>query len=184
MRRVILFLSFFVMVASLQAETNPKKKSNILFEDNKQSVVFEGAGIKDGTYTTALGLRFGWEGGITLKHFISSDRAIEGILSSGWGRGGVVLTGLYEIHKNAFDVERLNWLYGVGGHIGFYNNRWWDRKHTGGPILGIDGIIGMEYHIKEIPFVASIDIKPSIDILGFGYNRFIDTALSIRYVFK
>ncbi len=27
------------------------------------------------------------------------------------------------LHNNAFDVDQLNWYFGFGGHIGFYNGR-------------------------------------------------------------
>jgi len=35
--------------------------------------------------------------------------------------GGYNLTGLYEIHTNAFDEPQLNFYYGAGGHIGAWD---------------------------------------------------------------
>jgi len=134
-------------------------------------------------YNTGIGLRGGFAGGVTLKHFISSDAALEGIISSRWQ--GLVITGLYEKHAQAFDVSGLNWFYGAGAHIGFWdgNNVKWaddDKSYT---VLGIDGIIGIEYNIGEIPFNISLDWKPSLNIVGHSGFWADGGALSVRYVF-
>jgi len=134
-------------------------------------------------YNTGIGLRGGFAGGVTLKHFISSDAALEGIISSRWQ--GLVITGLYEKHAQAFDVSGLNWFYGAGAHIGFWdgNNVKWaddDRSYT---VLGLDGIIGLEYNIQEIPFNISVDWKPSLNIVGHSGFWADGGALSVRYVF-
>ena len=81
-------------------------------------------------YDTGVGLRLGFSNGLTVKHFLSQRSAVEGLLSTRWH--GFELTGLYEVHDNAFDVDRLNWYFGGGGHIGFWNgdytsSRWGDR---------------------------------------------------------
>lgn len=159
------------------------------------------ASAQNSGYTTGIGLRGGWESGITIKHFISDGRAIEGILSRGWGWGGFRITGLYEIQKGITGVEGLNWFYGAGAHVGFYsgkyygykcyNGGYWDNKgnwHHGDcrdryMAIGIDGILGLEYQIKEIPFTLGLDIKPSIDLIGWGGSHFGDGAFSVRYVF-
>jgi len=45
-------------------------------------------------YKTGIGLRGDYFNGLTVKHFIASKAAIEGILSSRWQ--GFQVTGLYE----------------------------------------------------------------------------------------
>ncbi len=134
-------------------------------------------------YNTGIGIRGGTFNGITLKHFISKNQAIEGLLATRWQ--GIKITGLYEIHNQAFDTPRLNWYYGVGGHIGFwnsdnYNPRYRDRNYT---VIGVDGIIGIEYNIGPIPFNVSLDWKPYFDIFGYTGVWFDSGALSIRYIF-
>lgn len=84
--------------------------------------LFLGFESKAQDYNTGIGLRGGLSNGLTVKHFIGNKTAIEGIFDSRWH--GFSLTGLYEIHNQAFNTERLNWYYGVGGHIGF-----WDTKY-------------------------------------------------------
>lgn len=134
-------------------------------------------------YNTGIGIRGGWYNGLTVKHFLSEKAAIEGILSSRWS--GFEITGLYEIHNQAFDVARLNWYYGGGAHIGFYNgdNTNWGTRGTSYTIVGIDGILGMEYNFKEIPFNIGIDWKPALNLFGYSHFWPDGGALSIRYIF-
>lgn len=136
-------------------------------------------------YKTGIGFRGGFSNGLTLKHFVSQQAAVEGILSTRWS--GFEITGLYEIHKQAFDVERLNWYYGGGAHIGFYNgdntkDSWGDPGENYS-ILGIDGILGIEYNIEEIPINISLDWKPVFNLAGYTGFWGDGGALSIRYIF-
>lgn len=144
-----------------------------------------GASAQENTYNTAIGLRLGIDPGLSIKTFIAPTKALEGLVDL--YTHGILLTGLYEIHKQAFNVERLSWFYGLGGHIGsfrggYYTN--WDNVYYADNFitLGIDGILGLEYHMKEIPFTVGVDIKPFVDIVnpGIGY---LDGALTLRYAF-
>ena len=131
-------------------------------------------------YERAVGLRFGFHNGITYKQFLTSISAIEALAY--FGNNSFNLTGLYEINnENAFQVDRLDWYYGAGGHIGFYDS----NSENGGDsfILGIDGIIGIEYNLEQAPFNFSLDWKPEINIIG--RDNFIgeSIALSLRYTF-
>lgn len=133
-------------------------------------------------YKTSLGVRGAFTSGITVKHFIEENIALEGILSGGiWGG---TITGLYEIHTRAFDVDRLYWYYGGGAHIAQWNDDFPNVDTDGRRVvLGLDGIIGLEYYIEEIPFTISADWKPVFNLTGYpgfwGYGG----AISIRYTF-
>lgn len=154
------------------------------------------------TFTTGLGLRGGFEGGITFKHFIKESAAIEVLLSRGWRYGGFRVTGLYEIQKPLPGIENLDWFFGGGVHIGFYDGTYYgyygyygtgyyDKHGNWHPTgyrdryttIGIDGILGLEYQFTEVPITLSLDIKPYFDFYGRG-NHYGDGALSIRYVLK
>ena len=134
-------------------------------------------------YNTGLGLRGGYGWGITAKHFLNQTNAIEGIF---YGYpGGFNVTGLYQFHNRAFDVDYLRWYYGFGAHIGNYIYKD-DRSVTQDRfILGVDGIVGIEYTFTEAPINIGLDWNPHINFagqpsgglwLGFG-------AISIRYTF-
>ncbi|WP_092099996.1 hypothetical protein [Pontibacter chinhatensis] len=153
-------------------------------------VLFAVIGAQAQSYSTGIGLRGGAASGLTVKHFIKSDAAIEGILSTSFKYRGTVLTVLYEKHAPAFNAAGLQWYYGIGGHIGFWEGRhYYDRhhkhyhKHYDDDVLGvgIDGVLGLEYYIRDIPFTIGADIKPYINIPSGG--GFWDTALHVRYVF-
>jgi len=129
-------------------------------------------------YKTGIGLRGGFANGLTIKHFVSSKSAFEGIISTSTRYGGYELTVLYELHNQAFDVEHLNWYVGFGGHIGSY-----DTDKLSGTILGIDGILGIEYNFSEAPINIGLDWKPVFNIVGDSNFRGDGGALSIRYIF-
>jgi len=134
-------------------------------------------------YQTSAGVRGAFVSGISVKHFVEKSTALEGILTVGiWGAG---ITGLYELHAPAFEVERLYWYYGGGGHINQWNDNFpgVDNKAGNHLVLGLDGILGLEYDIEEIPITISADWKPSFNLTGFpgfwGYGG----AISLRYTF-
>ena len=142
---------------------------------------FTQAQVQD--YNTGIGLRGGSDYGLTIKHFIENDTAFEGIISTRWK--GYNVTGLFEKHKNAFDLTSLNWYYGLGGHIGFWdgnNVKWADDKESY-TIIGIDGILGLELSISEIPFSISIDWKPAYNLIGYSGFWGDQGAISVRYIF-
>ena len=108
-------------------------------------------------YGTGIGVRGGPAQEITVKHFISSTNALEGIVSTRWQ--GWIITGLYEIHADPFKVSELKVFYGAGAHIGWWYNPDAPWADTGGQysIIGIDAILGLEYSFNEIPISLSID---------------------------
>ena len=134
-------------------------------------------------YKTGIGLRGGLANGLTIKHFISNNAAVEGIFSSRWQ--GFNITGLYEIHKQAFNIERLNWYYGAGAHVGFWDggNVSWADDNASYTVIGVDGILGIEYNFKELPVNLSLDWKPALNIVGYSGFWGDGGALSVRYIF-
>jgi hypothetical protein len=134
-------------------------------------------------YNTGIGLRGGFGTGLTIKHFLHGNKAVEGIFDSRWH--GFSVTGLYEVHTRAFDVDRLNFYYGIGGHIGFWDGQYYwnhndDRNYT---VIGIDGILGLEYNFKEIPFNIGVDWKPAFNLTDSSGFWGDGGAISIRYIF-
>jgi len=133
-------------------------------------------------YKTGIGFRAGLSQGLTVKHFVNGKAAFEGLLSTRWS--GLEITGLYEIHNQAFDVSNLNWYYGFGAHIGFWDgNRDWGVLNRSYTVVGIDGILGIEYNFNEVPFNIGLDWKPSVNLSGYYGFRPDGGALSIRYIF-
>lgn len=128
-------------------------------------------------YRTALGVKV-WDGaGISFKHFVSGNNALE-LVGFFWNQG-MRVTGLYEIHGPINGASGLQWYIGPGAHVGFY-----DDKFGGGTFVGIDGVIGLDYKFNGAPINLSLDWQPSFE---FGAGRgFYGSwgGLGIRYTFK
>jgi hypothetical protein len=133
-------------------------------------------------YKTGIGLRVGTGTGLTLKHFINSKSAIEGLLVTKWQ--GFDFAGLYELHNQPFDVDNLDWFYGFGAHIGFYDghNEEWGIQGPAYSVLGIDGIVGLEYTFMDAPVNLGLDFKPVLNLTGYS-GLWAEFGFSVRYVF-
>ena len=121
------------------------------------------------SYRTAIGAKF-WPGGLTIKHFMRSDRALEGIAYF-WGHG-FRFTGLYEFHGDINGAPGLKWYVGPGAHIGVYNDHYWrhDRYYEDGSAsFGVDGVLGLDYKFKGAPIAMSLDINPYFELLHHPY---------------
>jgi hypothetical protein len=136
-------------------------------------------------YKTAIGLRGGFYNGLSLKHFVSTTNAVEGIIAT--HHRGLLLAGMYQIHANAFDAPGLYWYYGGGAHLGFYNRqytpRWYNHQTGNFSTFGIMGVLGMEYKIQEIPVTVGLDITPAFDIIGHT-GLWLNSGITLRYTFK
>jgi len=147
-------------------------------------VMFALAGYSQG-YKTGIGFKFGDASGLNLKHFIKSDAAIEGVLSfGGLNNRGFGITVLYEIHKS-LSVDGLFVYFGGGAHLGtWYDGRYWkDGRYYYNyhPSAGIDGVLGLEYVIQEVPLSIALDLKPAFDIY---YGFYPGMGLAFRYNLK
>ena len=137
------------------------------------------------TYKTAIGFRGGPYSGVTVKHFIGENKAVEGILANKFK--GISIIGILEFQKPT-TTENLYWYWGYGGHVGLYNRyRYYDASsshYSSGDFttIGIDGILGLEYQFKDIPLELSVDFKPYIDFIYPEFKIF-DGAVSARYYF-
>lgn len=142
-------------------------------------------------YNFAIGLRAGETSGLTLKKSIANSSAIEGII--GLRNYGGSVTVLWEKYQPAFNTKGFSWYYGIGGHVGWYHryrvwyyedkrDRWYryydyDNRY----VLGIDGIIGLEYKIPGAPIAFSLDLKPFIEFGDRGgFFTQLDPGLGIK----
>jgi len=141
----------------------------------------------------AIGLRGTPDGGgLTGKFFLDRNWALELQLN---GSGGtymnndgpsMTLVGLMEYHIILPDPSWRIFL-GPGIHFGTwdrYGNGFYDNYNNGNAegIFGIDGILGIEYVFKSIPFGISADIKPAVNFasqVAFFPNNFF--GLSGRF---
>jgi hypothetical protein len=135
-------------------------------------------------YDMGIGAKIGMAPGISVKRFITTDLAGEAVLTYRWQ--GVNLTGLAEFHVPVFDTEGMNFFYGGGIHIGVWDSGLArDLPASGHQLnMGIDGIVGLEYSFRDVPFLIGMDWKPNFNI--FQDSRLIidEISLVLRYIIR
>ena len=139
-------------------------------------------------YNLGIGIRTGYFNGLTVKKFTGGTTAIEGLLTTRWN--GFTIAGLLEFDNAIADVDGLSWFYGFGGHVGFWENNsnawYYDPDYTGNQhtVIGLDGILGLEWTIPNAPLSFQLDWKPEFHLIGATGFRGDGAALSIRYAIK
>ncbi len=133
-------------------------------------------------YETAIGLKL-YPGALTIKHFIAENKAVEGL--GYFYKDGFRVTGLYEMHYDIAGIDGLKWYVGPGAHVGFWNDNWKTKypDRNSNIAIGIDGVLGLDYKIKDVPLNISFDWQPSLNIIGYTYFEAGWGGLGIRYTF-
>lgn len=142
-------------------------------------VAFIAAGIsvKAQDYKTALGVRLSTAGAvvnnsITFKYFLNEKSALEAQFAFG---DPTALGVLYEVHKPLQNTEGLKWYYGGGGYIGFSKPD---------PLVGAQGVVGLDYKFTNLPLNLSLDWKPELNIAPEINFEPSALGLSIRFTFN
>jgi hypothetical protein len=146
---------------------------------------------QDFDYDIGIGARIGLAYGANVKYYLrlhptrQRRSALEGIITTRFN--GVNASALYEYHNGIFDTQGLNMYIGGGAHLAVWNSDkvYWQTDKTGfNPYAGLDGIIGIEYVIADIPLAVSIDWKPAVNFFSDLNLMIDDIGLSFRYLFK
>ncbi len=125
-------------------------------------------------YEHSVGVRAGYSSGIVYKAFFRHrSTAIEGALL--YNRHGFNLSALFEYHPEVFRNKRIQ-VYVGGGVFGGE----WDDEFS----VGIAGIVGIEYILRDYPLSFSADWKPMLNIFKDFEPDWLDFGVSIRYHFK
>ncbi len=129
-------------------------------------------------YSTAIGVRF-YPGAITFKQNFLHGNKIEAIAYF-WNGKGTRITGLYEHYYDIEGLNGLQWYVGTGIHFTMYNA----GEFNGNSYFGVDGVLGLDYKIKNTPLNLSLDWQPSFDFGGdTGFNGGFG-GLGVRYVLR
>ncbi|MBP5983616.1 MAG: hypothetical protein KA734_07830 [Fluviicola sp.] len=133
-------------------------------------------------YKTAIGIKGGFPayGSLNLKH--DFGKAF-GEFRLGGSGSSFMLQGLYE--QNYDLQDGIQWYYGAGASIGSWNGNGHqiNSENYSGFYMSLDGVLGLEYSIPDLPINVALDAGPSFVItpltrLAFG------GALAIRYILK
>ena len=135
-------------------------------------------------YHTGIGIKIGMAPGISAKHFLTTNAALEGDLTFRWQ--GVNFTGLGEFHIPVFDTEGMSFFYGGGFHLGVWDSGLaMDEVASGRKFnMGLDAIVGLEHAFPGIPLSLGLDWKPNFNIITD--SRFIvdEISFTIRYLIR
>ncbi len=132
-------------------------------------------------YNKAIGVKM-FPGAISYKKFTKQNKAYEAI-------GYITLDGLSlsivkEFYAPIVDVDQLTWFYGYGGHLGIWSDEF-KRTNLGTSnsniAVGFDGIIGLDYKIKNSPINLSFDWQPSFSIIQAYFKN--QGGIGVRYTF-
>jgi len=141
-------------------------------------------------YDSGIGVRAGLNPGITGKIFLARHSAFktmgafEGIAAIRFK--GVAVTALYEFHTEVFDTRGLYLFFGGGVHVAYWDSEevFWETDNTGmQTYAGLDGIIGFEYVVQDLPLTFGIDWKPNLNLIGDNAGIIDDIAVSVRLFF-
>jgi len=132
-------------------------------------------------YKQAIGLRGGLFNGISYKNFVTNSTAVEGILHTRWQGWEVV--GLIEYHNEMPSNGNFYWFYGYGAHLGFFDAQYSHYASGTYTVIGVDGILGLEYEFPKVPIAIGLDWKPYINLIGYSGFFGDGGAFSLRYTF-
>lgn len=134
-------------------------------------------------YKKAIGVKM-YPSAISYKSFMTNNKAIE--LLGYFTLDGFRTTVMIEKYSAFANTEPLSWYIGYGGHLGIWSEEWKKNNptHKAGIALGVDGIIGIDYKVKNAPLNLSIDWQPSFNFVGSNYFESGWAGLGIRYTLK
>lgn len=135
-------------------------------------------------YQTGIGVKIGMAPGISAKYFLTTNGALEGVLTYRWE--GVNFTGLGEFHIPVFDTRGMYFYYGGGFHVGVWDPGLARDEAAGDRKLnfGIDGIVGLEHAFPGIPLSLGLDWKPNFNIITDSRLIIDEISFTIRYLIR
>ena len=133
-------------------------------------------------YKNAIGGRFGLANGLSFKTFNKSNKAFDFILNfqSKNDYDDFQFTALYEIHNPINNADGLRWYYGVGGDIGSRRYKATEEKTM---LLGVDGVLGLDYKFRDAPINLALDWKPNFILSPNTEVDGTDIGIYIRFTF-
>ena len=132
------------------------------------------------SYKSAIGVKVSSGVAASYKTFITPKNALE--VQSTFFKQGIRLVGLYKFHSYSFaGAPGLGWYIGPGAHVGFWKKNYRDKYNSTADI-GIDGVLGLDYRIKNAPINLSLDWQPSYSLLGNAGLSPQFGGIAIRYI--
>lgn len=133
-------------------------------------------------YKKALGVKM-YPSAISYRQFYRTNKALE--VLGYFTLDGFRTTAMVEKYMPIDANENLTWYVGYGAHLGLWSEEWKKKNpnHPAGIALGVDGILGLDYKIKNAPLDISVDWQPSFNFVGANYFESGWAGIGVRYTF-
>ncbi len=132
-------------------------------------------------YNRAIGIKFPGGFAVSYKQFLQQYQNVEA--EAMFWNNGFRAVGLYEFNWDIQGIDGLRWYIGPGAHIGFWNNDNSKKSNSSKAGIGIDGVIGLDYKIADLPINVSLDWQPSVDVIGSTGTGLAYGGIGVRYTF-
>lgn len=145
--------------------------------------------LNPATGSHEIGLRFGGYSGINYRYWNLHHVGFEASLSGLSRNNGLLISVLLE--KQLEMSNGFSAYLGAGPFLGSYNyNRYYYRFDgeryeavtSSGTILGLETVIGCDYHFAKVPVAIGLDVKPRF--FQFVYPDIWDIGVSARYIIR
>lgn len=148
------------------------------------------------TFRNAVGLRLGYPISATFKHFLDDASAVEAFVGlRGYGfYNSFALGAAYQRHYSFEisdpDLAPLNWYWGAGASLRFWNYDRGDRRFLDDDYartsLGLSGYLGLQYAFTGAPIELTLDWVPTVHVGNvfrgaFGADH---GGLAVRYILR
>lgn len=152
------------------------------------AVLMVGSLSAQAPYQDAVGLRLGFPVSVSYKKFLNEKAAVEGYVglrSYGFG-SWFNISGAYQVHQPISEIEGLQWYYGGGASIFFWNyDDVFLEDDFSSTSFGVQGYLGLDYTFSEVPISLTADWIPTfffggdinINSFGAGFG-----SLGVRYL--
>ena len=158
-----------------------KSNQNIMKKLIIPALILSSLQLAAQSYMTAGGIRLGTDWGLTIQQRLAKSTTLEGIFQSSFQREEVMVTLLAEQHFPLV-FRGLNIYVGGGAHKG-WNSQPVTLENPDGvkDPIGLSLIGGAELTLGKLNI--SYDFKPAINLYGGDNRVYVQTGVSVRYVF-
>jgi hypothetical protein len=125
-----------------------------------------------------LGVVFGAPTGLSVKYW-ENQRIAYQFAIGGMFKGGLMVGADYVVHENVFRESYAPFYYGAGlfiGDAGFWGPDYGHNRFA----LGVRGVFGVDYFVRDYPFGIALDVGPSLmltPVTGMG----VQLSLAFRF---
>lgn len=95
------------------------------------------------------------------------------------------VSGVYQFHKPIDEVDGLQYYFGVGASVYFWNFDFNFSNQYSSTTLGVQGYLGLDYAFEDMPINVTLDWIPTIFVNSGGFTSGFAAGygtLGVRYI--